>query len=46
MKCIKRNDGLEIKRVSNEKADELVDSKKWSYCSKKEWKLYNSNNQQ
>jgi len=36
MKCVKK-DG-EIKRVSNEKAAELVEAG-WEYCPKSEWKV-------
>ena len=36
MKCIKK-DGEKVKRVSNEKAAEMV-SKGWAYCPKSEWK--------
>ena len=36
MKCVKKND--EIKRVSNEHAEELV-NKGWAFVAKKEWKI-------
>jgi hypothetical protein len=36
MKTIKKDN--EIKRVEDEKADELVKGGSWSYCTKKEWK--------
>ena len=36
MKTVKNSS--EIKRVSNETAEQLVDSGKWSFTSKKEWK--------
>lgn len=36
MKCIIK--GSEIKRVSNENAEELVSNKGWAYISKKQWK--------
>lgn len=36
MKCVKKHG--EIKRVSNEKAEVMVDEKGWEYCPKHEWK--------
>lgn len=38
MKCIKNINTNEIKRVQNKEADILVQSNKWKYCNKKEWK--------
>lgn len=38
MKCIKNLNTNEIKRVRNEEADILVQSNKWKYCQKSEWK--------
>jgi hypothetical protein len=37
MKCVSKDN--EIKRVSNENAEDLVNNKGWSFCSKKCWKL-------
>jgi hypothetical protein len=39
MKCVKSEKTGEIKRVSNEHAEELV-SKGWSFIPKKEWKAF------
>jgi hypothetical protein len=36
MKCIKK-DG-KVKRVSDEKAFELVHKEEWAFCPKHEWK--------
>ena len=41
MKCIKRVDGLEIKRVDNDKAEKQVASGHWVFCSKDEWRKFN-----
>jgi hypothetical protein len=38
MKCIKKHG--EIKRVSDEKAEKLVNHNGWAYCPKHEWKEY------
>lgn len=38
MKCIFNHITNEIKRVSEERADELV-AKGWTFCSKKRWKM-------
>jgi len=37
MKCIKK-DGEKIRRVSDNKANEMVKTQGWSYCSKSKWK--------
>ena len=37
MKCIKN--GQNIKRVTNENAQELVKQGCWTFCSKSEWKV-------
>jgi len=37
MKCCVNNTTKEVKRLSDERAAELV-SKGWTYCSKKRWK--------
>ncbi len=36
MKCVKKHG--EIKRVSNEWAERMVDKQNWEYCPKSEWK--------
>jgi hypothetical protein len=36
MKCIKKHE--QIKRVSDDKAHEMVIKKGWKYCPKHEWK--------
>jgi len=38
MKCIKSKSGKTIERVKDEVAMKKVDSGKWDYCSKSEWK--------
>ena len=38
MKCVKNLSTQEIKRVSDERAADLVANKGWSFTSKKEWK--------
>lgn len=37
MKCVKNTDG-KIKRVTDETANTLVNSGKYQYCSRAEWK--------
>ncbi len=36
MKCVKKHG--EIKRLSNELAEKMVDGHGWEYCPKHEWK--------
>lgn len=38
MKCIKPVEGKKIIRVTNEKAEVMVASSKYTYCPKSEWK--------
>ena len=38
MKCIKSKFSKNIRRVANATAENLVNSGKWEYCSKDEWK--------
>lgn len=37
MKCVRSHEG-EITRVTNEKADSLVKTNQWNFCSKQLWK--------
>ena len=39
MKTVKNKQTDEIIRVSNERAFHLVNSGKWTYCPKSEWKI-------
>ncbi len=38
MKCVKAFSDSEIKRVSDEKAHDMVMSGAWAYCPKSDWK--------
>lgn len=38
MKCIKRINGTEVIRVTDEAARTMVETKTWKYASKVEWK--------
>jgi len=38
MKCVQSKRTMKVKRVSDEKAWELVDTGTWAYVSKSEWK--------
>ena len=38
MKCIMHNNTLEVKRVSNERAEQLVAKSDWKFVPKDEWK--------
>jgi len=41
MKCVKK--GEEIQRVSDKKAEKLVEQHGWKYCAKHLWKAQNKN---
>ena len=38
MKCLKNSNTAEIKRVSDERATEMVATGNWAFIPKKEWK--------
>jgi hypothetical protein len=38
MKCVKNIENGEITRIYDERAEEMVRSKKFTYCPKSEWK--------
>ena len=38
MKCVKNPSLDEVKRVSNEEAEEYANGSGWVYCSKQEWR--------
>lgn len=42
MKCMKNKNSKEIKRVSDEDADDMAKKGTWDYCPKVEWKKNNN----